>query len=1224
MSRFQFRFLVLIVISFISLQVYAQDKVWTGSVDSSWHTAGNWSPSGVPGTTQTVAIRGNTTPRPVVTSNVTVRSVTINSWWNNPGDQLKIRNNATLTITDDLAIYGTGKLDIINGHLLMSATTNGSNNLDLNGTPVIEITNGSATFGTASEDLDIEIIGSFYTGYGTVTVYGDLDVSNADNFYVENGTVNVNGSTLVNGTYHGDDGTSNFYGEVEVRSGGIMDLNTGTLNFNETVTIGNSGYVYFGSGTVNIMADVNVSSGGYFNVQNANVSVTGSASFTSNGNMSVDNGSITIGGNASLSSGGVIDLNSGSLNVGGDASFTAGGTVNAGNSTITLEGDFTINNNSNFSPDSGTVVFSGDSTQTVNAASDVVFHNVVIDSGAVFNTDGGSENTVTIEGNLTVNEGGGVVVEEDDQLDVQGEVGGGGSGNIQSPAPFAVSAVAPDTISVVITFNKAMVESYAENTANYSVIRISNSAAVTVTSAVLNTSGDNKQVTLTFATPVLKDAAYQITMNNLQSTDGGVLSTNHKKNFTKFGPVTFYSITSGAWTNPATWSRSDHAGAAATTYPGSSNSTTNATVYIGNSDVVTISSAVTITNQNAVQVKTGATLRVNTGGTLTTGTKAITGAGTFEVAGTGALQIGSTGGISASGATGNVQTATRIFGASGTYRYNGTAAQVIGTGLPSSVANLRIQNAAGVTLNANLEVTGTLYLTSGSFTIASGNNLIANTKSITSGDLIVQHTITGTNGWRLLSSPVASDYDDFLDGIVTQGYSGAFYSTGSDPGDTLQPNVMWYDETYPGTDNQRWRAPATAGTSLTTGRGLYTYIFGNIAADSRYNNDLPATLNVQGQEHEGPVNLNVTYTTDADSGWNLVGNPYAATIDWDDAANWTKDNIDETIYVWDYTSNQYRTWNGTTGDLPSQGKIAPFQGFWIKANNEDPDLIVDEDAKTTGGIFVGKATSASQQNDPPMLSLVLANDSKSVTTHFMFTEYARLGKDRSDGYRLLPLPGIGDYLELSTVTESGEKFAINNLPRRFGRPIEIPLVIEAYKDGVSESQALNLQISQLKNIPPEWRIYLIDDYTGEEILVQNGSIIPFHFVAKKGKVAPNMAHYSQPKVTSRANTSDARFILRIEPGADAQDLPDQFEVAQNYPNPFNPSTKIQFSLPIQSRVELNIFDMLGRHVATLVSDELSAGVHTYQWNAQGLASGMYIYRLVSSEGIVTKKMTLIK
>lgn len=1216
MTSLKFISLAFFTMLFLSADIQSQDKVWTGAVDSSWHTAANWSPSGVPSSSQTVTIRNNTTPRPVITTNVTVRSITINQWWSNPADELTIRNNSTLTITDDLNIYGNGQLNIVNGHVEMTATSSGPNNFDMNGSPVVEITEGSFTAGTVSEDLDVEVNGFIYVGNGDFTINGDLDVSSSRYFFTENGNVTVNGTTIVNGTYNGDDGTTNFNGDVDVRSGGVLNLDSGTINFNSPTYIGNNGTVNFGSGEANFTDDINVSSGGYFNVEDADVTVTGDATFSSNGNMTVDSGSINIGGNASLSSGGTIDLNSGNLNVGGDASFTSGGVVNAGDATITLEGDFTVQNGSNFASDSSTVVFSGDSTQTINTNGDVTFYNVQVDSGAVFNTDGGSQNTVTIEGDLIVDEDGGVIVEDDDQLEVQGEVGGGGSDNVNSPAPYAISATAPDVNTVVITFNKAMVESLAETISNYSIERLSGGGALTISSATLNTGVDSSVVTLSVST-ITEDVKYEITMNNLESADGGILATDYRKRFTKFGTVTLYSRTSGDWATNSTWSRVSHSGPAATLNP---STTTGAIIIVGDGDVVTISSTADITSQNSVSVVAGSTLRVGSGGSLTTGTSTITGTGTFQIT-TGTLEIGSPDGISASGSTGNIRTTTRSFGTNGSYVYNGTTAQSTGTGLPSSVDNLTINNTAGVRHSNDIEVTGTLNLTAGTFTLASGNNLIANTKSVGSGDLLLEHTISGSNGWRLLSSPISSTYNDFLDSIVTQGYTGAFYSTESNPGDTLQPNVLYYDETYPGTDNQRWRAPASASTAVTEGRGLYTYIFGDIAVDPLYNNTLPITMTVQGQEHEGPIDLNVTYTTSADSGWNLVGNPYAATIDWDDTGNWTKSNMDNTIYVWDYSTNQYLTWNGTTGSL-GDGLIAPFQGFWVKANASTPSLIVDEDAKTNGGTFVGKQNTR-EVTSHPNFSITLANDRIESSTHFMFTQGASLEKDEDDAFKLLPLPGIGDYIEFSSVTSEGEKFAINNLPRHFGIPIEIPLQVEAYQNGYAASQALNITFEEFDHIPAGWDIYLIDKAVNREIKIQEGSVYPFEYHPSDKKIAPNLMKSANPKVTSKVSSS-SRFILRIEPGDDASDLPDSFEMPQNYPNPFNPQTKIEFSLPIQSQARLTIYNLLGQPVATLVNEELYAGTHTFSWDASRFASGVYIYRLVTNQGVITKKMTLIK
>lgn len=1200
---------------FLLLLVHAplMAQVWTGAVDSSWHTSGNWSTGTVPTSSSTVTVR-NDTPFPVITSNVTVRSILLSDWWS--GGSLKIRNNATLTITDDLTINGAGALYIINGHVVMDATTGGANNLDMAAaSSLIDITNGSFTAGTVSEDLDVEIIGNFNAGSGDVTIYGDFDVSSGDFFNVENGTLTVEGNSVINGTFNGDDGTTNFNGTVDIRSGGILNLDTGTINFNDETYIGNSGYVYFGSGEVNISTDVDVSSGGYFNVEDATVTVTGSANFTSNGNMSVDTGSIIIGGNASLSSGGTIDLNSGTLDVGGDASFTSGGVVNAGDATINLEGDFTVQNNSNFNADSSTVVFSGDSTQTVNTNGDVTFYNVVVDSGAVLNTDGGSSNTVIIEGDLVVNEGGGVDVEGDDQIDVQGEISGDGADDINSPSPFAVSATAPSVTSVIITFNKGMVESNAENISNYSIARVSNGSSISVTNAVLNVGSDSTQVTLTIST-ILEDVEYEITMNNLQSNDGGNLSTNHKKRFKKPGAIIFYSITSGNWSSNSTWSRTSHSGSPATSNPGNTN---NATVIVGDGDVVTIASATSITAQDTVEIKASSKLVVGTGGELTMGTEVIYGNGTFEVT-NGLIRIGSSAGISASGASGNIQTTTRTFGTSGSYVYNGATAQNTGTGLPSTVQNMEIANSSDVTLTNDVEVSSTLTLTIGSLIIPTGKNLIANTKSVSSGDLIAELEITGSNGWRLISSPIDSDFDDLFDGIVTQGYPGAFYSTGSNPGDTLQPNVLYYDETYPGTDNQRWRAPASASTALTEGMGLYTYIFGNISGDSRYTNPLPSTINVQGQEFEGPVDMGVTYTTSADSGWNLVGNPYAATIDWDDSGNWTKTNIDNTIYIWDYTSNQYKTWNGVTGDL-TDGLIAPFQGFWIKANDAGPSLIVDENAKTTGGSFVGKVRT---DEAPPMFSIKLADDDHQSVVYFMFTEDAGLGKDQQDAFRLLPLSGIDDYLEISAITEFGDKMAINNMPRKFGIPIEIPLHVEAYKAGYLVEKPLNLEFQQFRNIPESWLIQLLDNTTGDRYTLQEGNIIPFNFSPVNRTVAPNFSFKTKPKVTSKADPAVSRFTLIITPGEDGAELPTDYTLSQNYPNPFNPQTTIELELPKQTVVDLSIYNILGQKVTTLVNGEVPAGLHTYTWNAGGNSSGIYFYRLTTENGIETKKMTLLK
>jgi N-acetylneuraminic acid mutarotase len=88
--------------------------------------------------------------------------------------------------------------------------------------------------------------------------------------------------------------------------------------------------------------------------------------------------------------------------------------------------------------------------------------------------------------------------------------------------------------------------------------------------------------------------------------------------------------------------------------------------------------------------------------------------------------------------------------------------------------------------------------------------------------------------------------------------------------------------------------------------------------------------------------------------------------------------------------------------------------------------------------------------------------------------------------------------------------------------------------------------------------------------------------------------------------------------------PENFTLLQNYPNPFNPSTTIQFAIPEQSFVKLEVFNTLGENVTTLVSEEMNAGIYKYDWNAVNLPSGIYLYRLQTVAFSVSKKMTLIK
>jgi hypothetical protein len=92
-----------------------------------------------------------------------------------------------------------------------------------------------------------------------------------------------------------------------------------------------------------------------------------------------------------------------------------------------------------------------------------------------------------------------------------------------------------------------------------------------------------------------------------------------------------------------------------------------------------------------------------------------------------------------------------------------------------------------------------------------------------------------------------------------------------------------------------------------------------------------------------------------------------------------------------------------------------------------------------------------------------------------------------------------------------------------------------------------------------------------------------------------------------------------------------YSVTQNFPNPcfagrqaFNLTTKIEFYIPTANNVEIKVFDILGREVATLLNEQKQAGIHSVEFNAGNLSSGIYFYKIVSGNYSEMKKMILLR
>lgn len=125
--------------------------------------------------------------------------------------------------------------------------------------------------------------------------------------------------------------------------------------------------------------------------------------------------------------------------------------------------------------------------------------------------------------------------------------------------------------------------------------------------------------------------------------------------------------------------------------------------------------------------------------------------------------------------------------------------------------------------------------------------------------------------------------------------------------------------------------------------------------------------------------------------------------------------------------------------------------------------------------------------------------------------------------------------------------------------------------------------------------------------------------------------FDADRTTNTDQASDMKFKITTSEGREfvktiniKSSVPDKFELNQNYPNPFNPTTKITFTLPKDSKVNLSVYNILGERVVELVNEEKKPGYYEYDFDGSRLASGMYIYRLQTGEFSSVKKMLLLK
>ncbi|MDR9416470.1 MAG: T9SS type A sorting domain-containing protein, partial [Gracilimonas sp.] len=474
--------------------------------------------------------------------------------------------------------------------------------------------------------------------------------------------------------------------------------------------------------------------------------------------------------------------------------------------------------------------------------------------------------------------------------------------------------------------------------------------------------------------------------------------------------------------------------------------------------------------------------------------------------------------------------------------------------------------------------------------------------------------------FRMLGSIASGKvFDELLSPFWTQGFS---YSDAPPFG----PNAWTWDA-----EAQIWKALTDQrNNTLEAGSGFLYYMFSdddnNGTADGFPKTiTSPASL-VSVNNFDYLVNTDIVYpfTELPDNDFFLVSNPYTSEIDWDAVSGWTKTNLSNTIYIWSDADNAWLTWNGSSGSKPDEGVIAPFQSFFVQANGGPGSLTIKEGAKTSTSGSLHKSGTTEQEDVVGFELVAETEEAKSVAFLTLHPE-GTTERDIYEGMMLNPLSS--KYLQLGLESKMNKEiYSIYSIPRDYSSNLTIPL----YLNGMNISSEADFHVKIPEGFEPKWEFILRDTQTGRETQLTNEEKVKVTVDINNSEkllegILSNL-HNDQEKGINQESRYELILNSYINTSVNSpeNDIPENVELHQNYPNPFNPTTTIHYQLPSTDYVKLEVFDLMGRKVTTLVSKRKEAGSHHVSFDAQNLASGTYIYQLRTDETVITKKLTLIK
>ncbi|MGI4759153.1 MAG: carbohydrate-binding protein [Janthinobacterium lividum] len=619
---------------------------------------------------------------------------------------------------------------------------------------------------------------------------------------------------------------------------------------------------------------------------------------------------------------------------------------------------------------------------------------------------------------------------------------------------------------------------------------------------------------------------------------------------------------------------------------------------------ITVQSGGTLTLRGATTVS-GAVL-VQTGGLLATNCQPLAGTGSFELQAGAELQVCDPAGLAASGVTGAVQlSGTRTFAAEALYTYNGTVAQTTGAGLPGQVRSLTVNNAAGLTLSQALNISQLACLQSGNlatggqaFTLlssADGTALLDNTGGVVVGAGTMQRAITGGAAgpaYRHFSSPVAGAT---VASLTTTGFAPTFnaaYNTSATPGMVVPfPTVFGYEESRLSTTTSNygafdkgWFSPAGASDGLQPTRG--------------YSVNAPATA--------APVSFTGTFNnatqnsgalirgTDADAGWQLLGNPYPSPLDWSTVTAAQRPGLDAALYVFQSTGQYAGTYRSYANGIGSTPLIAAGSGYFVRVSTAGtPGAVNLTNANRVTTFGAQPAFGRLAADTRPQLRLLLSGAGGTDEAFLYLENGATASPDAQyDAAKLVNPSGLN-----LAFLAGGLPLAINGLAPLASAEVVVPLAVQAPAGG-----SYTLRAAELAGFGAA-TVYLRDAQAGTQQALAAGSSYAFTLTS--------------------AMAGAGRFSLVLRPAAAlAAQASLSAATVSLYPNPAHGRFTVQLPpLAGQREVRASLLNALGQVVLARTIALTPAGA-TAEISATALAVGVYTLRLQTDTQQFTQRLVL--